>query len=100
MPRFVLTKAAKEDLKSIGRYTAETWGREQRNRYLALLDTSMHDLADNPGLGRDCSEIRTGYRRYRVGKHILFYRQLDPDRIEIVRILHERMDVEARLSGS
>jgi toxin ParE1/3/4 len=100
MPRFVLTKAAKEDLKSIGRYTAETWGRAQRNRYLALLDTSMHDLADNPGLGRDCSEIRTGYRRYRVGKHILFYRQLDPDRIEIVRILHERMDVEARLSGS
>jgi toxin ParE1/3/4 len=100
MPRFVLTKAAKEDLKSIGRYTAETWGREQRNRYLALLDTSMHDLADKSGLGRDCSDIRAGYRRYRVGKHILFYRQLDPDRIEIVRVLHERMDVEARLSGS
>jgi toxin ParE1/3/4 len=67
---------------------------------LALLDTSMHDLADNPGLGRDCSDIRAGYHRYRVGKHILFYRQLDPDQIEIVRILHERMDVEARLSGS
>jgi len=100
MPRFVLTRAAKEDLKSIARYTADTWGREQRNRYLALLDTSMHDLADNPRLGRDCSEIRTGYRRYRVGKHVLFYRQLDPDRIEIVRVLHERMDVETRLSGS
>lgn len=100
MPRFVLTRAAKEDLKSIGRYTADTWGREQRNRYLALLDASMHDLADNPRLGRDCGEIRAGYRRYRVGKHVLFYRQLDPDRIEIVRVLHERMDVETRLSGS
>ncbi len=99
MPRFVLTKAALVDLQSIGRYTADTWGREQRNRYLTLLDASMHDLADNPRLGRDCSEIRAGYRRYRVGKHILFYRQIDPDQIEIVRILHERMDLEARLSG-
>jgi len=79
MPRFVLTEAALADLKSIGRYTADTWGREQRNRYLALLDASMNDLADNPRLGRDCGEIRAGYRRYRVGKHILFYRQIDPD---------------------
>jgi toxin ParE1/3/4 len=53
MPRFVLSNAAKADLKSIGRYTEDTWGREQRNRYLALLDASMHDLADNPRLGRE-----------------------------------------------
>lgn len=99
MPRFVLTNAAKADLKSIGRYTEKAWGREQRNRYLALLDASMHDLADNPTLGRDCSEIRVGYRRFRTGKHLLFYRQIEPDQIEIVRILHERMDVEVRLSN-
>lgn len=99
MPGFVLTHAAKADLKSIGRYTQNTWGVEQRNRYLALLDGSFHDLAGNPLMGRDCSAIRPGYRKHQVGKHLVFYRQSASDQIEIVRILHARMDVEARLSG-
>lgn len=100
MPGFVLTHAAREDLKSIGRYTQDRWGRDQRNRYLAALDASFHDLATDPLMGRDCSDIHAGYRKHRVGKHLVFYRQLDSDQIEIVRILHERMDVEVRLSES
>jgi toxin ParE1/3/4 len=54
MPGFVLTDAAKADLKAIGRYTQGTWGLEQRNRNLALLDRSFHDLAAYPLMGRDC----------------------------------------------
>jgi len=100
MPGFVLTNAAKADLKAIGRYTQDTWGVEQRNRYLALLDRSFHDLAANPLMGRDCGYIRPGYRKYRSGKHLVFYRQGEADQIEIVRILHERMDVDACLSES
>lgn len=38
MAGFLLTNAAKADLKSIARYTQQTWGIEQRNRYLTLLD--------------------------------------------------------------
>jgi toxin ParE1/3/4 len=41
MPRFVLTNAAKADLKAIGRYTQVTWGRDQRTRYLTALDTGF-----------------------------------------------------------
>ena len=41
MPRFVLTEAAKADLKAIGRYTQATWGRDQRTRYLTLLDAAF-----------------------------------------------------------
>jgi toxin ParE1/3/4 len=99
MPGFVLTKAAKADLISIGRYTQDKWGVEQRNRYLTMLDRSFHDLAGNPLMGRDCGNISPGYRKHQVGKHLVFYRQRASDLIEIVRILHERMDVEARLSG-
>jgi len=98
MPDFRLTNAAKEDLKSIGRYTQDTWGAEQRNRYLTLLDGCFHDLAANPLIGRECSDVRPGYRKYRIGKHLVFYRQGEVGWIEIVRILHERMDVETRLS--
>jgi toxin ParE1/3/4 len=97
MPGFRLTKLAKADLKDIGRYTQGVWGREQRNRYLANLDASFHDLAQTPHKGRSCDDIRQGYRKYQVGRHVIFYRQ-DAADIEIVRILHDRMDAEAHLS--
>jgi toxin ParE1/3/4 len=35
-----------------------------------------------------------------VGRHLIFYRQLSEDAIEIVRILHGRMDIETHLPGT
>lgn len=100
MPSFFLTKKAKDDLKAIGCYTQDTWGREQRNRYLSLLDAAFNDLADHPLTGKDCSAIRPGYRKRAIGKHLIFYRQVGSDEIEVVRVLHERMDVEQRILES
>jgi toxin ParE1/3/4 len=48
MPSFRLTERAKADLRSIGRYTQATWGREQRNIYLARLDAGFHLLMCEP----------------------------------------------------
>ena len=98
MPGFVLTNRAKADLKSIGRYTSDTWGREQRNRYLAQLDRSFAQLAANPLKSRDCAGVRPGYRKHGVGQHIVFYHSIADDCIEIVRVLHQRMDLESRLT--
>ena len=95
MVNFQLTELAKQDLRSIGRYTQTTWGREQRNTYLAKIDAAFHRLAVEPQLGKSCDDLRAGYRKYPVGKHLIFYRQ-SPDRLEIIRILHQRMDIEAR----
>lgn len=93
---FRLTDLAKSDLRSIGRYTQTTWGREQRNVYLTRLDECFHLLAQEPERGRACDDIRPGYRQYHVGRHLIFYRAIE-EGIEIVRILHDRMDVEAHL---
>lgn len=94
---FILTNKAQDDLKTIGRYTNEKWGREQRNRYLALLDESFQNLASGLLFGHDCSAIRSGYRKLKVGSHVVFYRAIGEGGIEIVRILHRRMDVDAQL---
>lgn len=99
MPVFVLTKKALSDLIEIGRYTNKRWGTEQRNTYLTSLDDCFQQLAINPLKGKDCSEIRSGYRKMNIGSHIVFYRQRRSDEIEIVRILHCRMDFEAKLSS-
>ena len=96
MPSFRLTERAKADLRAIGRHTQATWGREQRNIYLARLDASFHLLAQEPHRGLACDDIRPGYYKYHVGRHLIFYRS-SPDGVEIIRILHDRMDIETHL---
>jgi toxin ParE1/3/4 len=88
-------------LKAIARYTDIKWGREQRNKYLYEMDACFQALAEKPDTGKACEAIRAGYRKYRVHKHVVFYRLLPNSLdIEIVRILHERMDFETRLEES
>ena len=96
MPAFRLSAKALADLKSIGRFTLKSWGREQRNIYLSKLDENFHRLAEQPHLGSSRDDIRKDYQVYHVGRHLIFYRQKSTG-IEIIRILHDRMDVEARL---
>ena len=93
MPSFSLTKKAVTDLLKIGRYTEEHWGQAQRNHYLSMMDESFHALADNPLQGQNCSEIKKGYRKKKTGSHVIFYRQLNNKNIQIVRVLHRRMDL-------
>ncbi|POZ52313.1 type II toxin-antitoxin system RelE/ParE family toxin [Methylovulum psychrotolerans] len=69
MSGFELTNKAKSDLKAIGRYTQNNWGKQQRDFYLTALDRSFHVLASDHLKGHDCSEIRRGYRKYQLGKH-------------------------------
>ena len=97
MGAFILTQKARDDLLAIGRYTRKQWGKAQQRHYLTQLDSAFHDLADKPGLGRACDDIREGYFKYGVGKHVIFYRHTEEERIEIVRILHGRMDIEQHL---
>jgi toxin ParE1/3/4 len=93
---FRLTSKAVEDLRSIGRFTQNRWGREQRNIYLRRLDGSFRTIARQPTIGAACDHIREGYRKYHVGRHFIFYRLVETH-IQIVRILHERMDVEKHI---
>ena len=95
---FFLTKKAKSDLKNIARYTEAEWGRKQRDFYLKQLDESFHTLSKSPNIGVDYAYVRDGYRQLQVGRHFVFYRPLASEGdIEIVRILHERMNVEIHL---
>ena len=97
MSRYTLTHKAESDLKEIGRYTRVHWGREQRNRYLTMLDACFMQLATNPLKGVDCRDIKKGFRKFNVGSHVVFYHIESTDSIEIVRILHSHMDAATQL---
>jgi toxin ParE1/3/4 len=52
----------------------------------------------NPKSGKDYSHIRKGYFRSGVKSHFKFYKiNLRDNELEIIRILHQQMDIESRL---
>ena len=75
-------------------YTQKEQGIKQRDSHLTQLDIAFHTLADNPNKGLNCDAIRIGYCKFRVRTHFIFYRIIDSNDIEIVRVLHDSMDTE------
>lgn len=98
MGSFTLTNKAKADLKSIAVYTQRKWGKEQRRVYLKQFDVAFQLLAETPQAGKNCDFIKLGYRKYPNVSHIIFYRCVGESCIEVVRILHKRMDVDMHLN--
>jgi toxin ParE1/3/4 len=98
MGTFTLTNKAKADLKSIAIYTQRKWGKNQRALYLKQFDDAFHLLADAPDMGANCDFIQLGYRKLPHSGHVIYYRILGDTHIEIIRILHKRMDVQMNLS--
>jgi toxin ParE1/3/4 len=100
MGTFSLTEAAKADLKSIATYTQRRWGKEQRRIYAKQFDDAFHMLADTLEAGIACDVIKVGYRKFPIGSHVIFHRALSGTEIEIVRIIHKRMDLGRQLEGT
>lgn len=92
MTGYRLTPAAQHDLSSIWDYTVERWDIAQAETYVSEIRAAVERIADDPRRGRSCEEIREGYRRYSIGSHLLFYREHPHGGVDIIRILHQRMD--------
>lgn len=96
---FKISTEAANDLETIWFYTLKKWSKEQADRYFQLLMDEIENLAKNPTLGKDYSEVRKGYYGSRVKSHFIFYKINKQKRnIEIIRILHQRMNIKLRLS--
>lgn len=85
-----LTPKARNDMESIWQYSIQRWGLNQTERYIDALTTTFTLLAKRPQSGRPCDNIRTGYRKYSVTRHVIYYRKTDYG-IEVIRVLHDRM---------
>ncbi len=94
--RTVLTPRAQADIEEIWDYSADRWGLAQAETYIRQLWNDIAAVADRPSLGAKCPEVRRGYRKYPSGSHVVFYR-LVAEGIDVVRILHERMDYERHI---
>jgi len=96
MPQFRISKKAVEDLKDIGRYTQNKWGSKQRNKCLKQIHEYFLHLSENPNIGISCEYIKNNYRKFPQGSHIVFYRIVPDNFVEIIRILHKSIDVDSK----
>lgn len=96
MPAFKITRKAQADLIAIGRFTLKEWGARQRNSYLLQLDQCFSQLAENPEIGTACDFIAEGYRKFPQGSHLIFYKRGAKGVVEIIRVLHESVDVDSK----
>ena len=96
---YKISKEALKDLENIWLYTFETWSAGQADRYYNLLLDEIEYIAENPESGKDYSHVREGYFRTQVKSHFIFYKiNAQKHTVEVIRILHQRMDIDARLN--
>ena len=97
--KYSLSKEAQNDLENIWIYTFENWSIEQADRYLNLLFDEMEYLCLKPNSGFDFGKIRNDYFRVKVKFHFIFYKINNTQNpLEIIRILHEMMDIEGHIN--
>ncbi len=93
-----LTNKAVDDLAAIWNYTTEKWSEQQADKYYSLLLDSCQAIANNPDLGKNYFGVTKDLLGVKTNRHIIFYRKIVDQPIEITRILNERMDLQYRLS--
>jgi toxin ParE1/3/4 len=97
MAEYILSERALEDLNNIWIYTAENWSVDQANRnYNLILDEIEYD-SENFDETKDFGTVRKNYKYSKVKSHLVFYKKTENSEIEVVRILHERMEIKNRI---
>lgn len=96
--RCKVSEKAQEDIISIWEYTFENWSLNQADKYYQFIMDKINEICNKPDIGKSYDTLRQGYWGTLVKSHIIFYRLTDESKVEIIRILHQRMDLEARLS--
>ena len=84
-------------MREIVRYSRNQWGEAQARDYVAKLHRGIQALANGKKPYKDMSGLYTALRMARCEHHYIFCLPQDDAPALVVAILHERMDIMARL---
>ncbi len=97
MADYIISERALDDLNNIWIYTAENWSVEQANRYYNLIMDEIEFISENFETTKDFGNIRKDYRYSKVKSQLIFCKRIENAEMEVVRILHEKMDIKNRI---
>jgi toxin ParE1/3/4 len=94
--RLSFSRRATADLDNIWDYGELHWGREQADRYASEMTARCNAIVEGSLVTQEIMLKNGRFLRMRSGSHFILLREL-PDRLQVVRVLHERQDFEAAL---
>ena len=97
-PEFRISGKALEDLENIWLYSYRKWSIEQADKYHRLIIDEIEFIVSHYELSRNADYIRDGYKVAKVKSHLIYFKKSNDDIIEIIRILHQKMDIENRIN--
>ncbi|WP_312394822.1 type II toxin-antitoxin system RelE/ParE family toxin [Chryseobacterium sp.] len=97
MAKYFLTNKAVQDLSEIYEYTYTFWSETQAEKYYLELIYFCQMLSENPNIGKSYLAIDLDLLGFPAQKHIIFYKYITKEEIEIIRILGGNMDLKNRL---
>jgi len=95
--KYRISVQAIHDLNNIWVYTFHNWSKMQADRYYDLIIGEIEFIAENYLVGKSAEHTRKNYRVTKIKSHLIFYRKVENEIVEIVRILHQRMDIKKQL---
>lgn len=95
--KYRISKQALEDIDTIWLYTLENWSLNHANHYYRLIYHEIEFIIEDFESGKDIGKIKPGYRQTKIKSHLIIYKMADDRVIEIVRVLHQMMDIPNRL---
>ena len=110
---YSLSSVAKSDLKSILRWSLNTFGSDAAERYKHLLLTAFVEISEDSLIlgsqefeGMRLYHLRHSRKRavirgfaVKTPRHFILYQEVADGRIEIIRVLHDNMDIESITDG-
>lgn len=94
MKTFAFFPAAQADISEIWDYSADKWGAAQADSYIDAIRDACYALAQGQRQGRP--SVLPGLQKCLCGSHVIYFLD-DAQRLDIVRILHQRQDAERHL---
>lgn len=113
MAGFRISRPARADLDHILEISLERWGEDGQARYRELVEAALRMIASDPEgpvtkarglLGAGLRSLHIRHARHPHGVqdpvHVIYYRRTRSVFVEVVRILHERMDPTTHLDAA
>ncbi len=93
MANYSISEKAISDIDEIWLHTNEKWSSEQADKYYTLIYEQIEYLVKYPAIGRMYDHVKKGYRGLQVKSHIIFYKISASNSIDVIRVLHQQMDI-------
>ena len=92
--KYRISEEAGKDLEKIWMYTLQNWSIEKADSYLKLIFNKREAITKKPSIGVNYNKLIANYYYARVKSHLIFYKiNTESNTVDIIRILHNHMDV-------